>query len=100
MEPTTSLEIIRWVPARFTWGVVQKIHEIGRYTIVEHLRRPARNGPQETEVAFHLYVDGKDMSTSAATLDRALLTAVAHGNLECNDARAAGGFAARAMGLP
>lgn len=97
-DRTTDLDIIREQPSRFTWGRVEKIHDIGRYTIVEHMDYPAANANRDSERAFHVYVDGKSTSCGAGTIESALLLAVAHGHLERNTARYAAMFAGQILG--
>jgi len=82
------------------------IFEVGPYTIVERYPRnfvngtwTPRNGYDRTRTEFVVFVD--DISTASfwPTLDMALLHAVAHRNLEINEARYATLFCARALGL-
>lgn len=82
MQTTTDLEAIRKTPLRFTWGTITKFHEVGPYTLVEYMDRLNRD-----ETAFHIYVDGKCTSTSAATLEGAIVLAIARKHLEANEAR-------------
>lgn len=80
---TTDLDIVRKHRARFTWGSVQDIHDIGPYTIVEYVI--AREGKEIT--LFHVYVDGKATDSSTSTLEGALILAIANRHLEINEAR-------------
>lgn len=98
-DQTTDLSIIRRDPSRFTWGRVEKIHDIGRYTIVEHMDYPASNAPRESKRSFHVYVDGKSTSRGADTLEKALLIGVACGHLEINAAGYAAHFAGQILGV-
>lgn len=81
MNTSTELSVIRKYPHRFTWGSIDKIHDIGPYTIVEYKTR------ESAEIAFHVYVDEKNTSSSTATLEGALLLAIARKHLEVNTAR-------------
>lgn len=81
MDTTTDLEIIRKSPRRFTWGKIDKIHDIGPYTIVEYTDKSTKCP------TFHVYVDGKCTGTSTTTFDGALLIAIGRKNLEANEAR-------------
>jgi hypothetical protein len=60
---TTDLDVVRTNPSSFTWGDVQKIHDVGtRYTIVEYVDNYNRT-------FFHVYLDGR--SLLVLTLDLA-----------------------------
>ena len=76
---TTDLAPIRKNPRLFTWGTISKFHEIGPYTLVEYVNK------QRGGTVFHVYIDGKCTSTSAATLEGGLLIAMARKHLEVND---------------
>jgi len=86
---TTNLEEIR-NGARFTWGRVVKIHDIGRYSFVEFYGRAYENGHPtgklEEKTSFHVYVDGKSQSNSCGSLESALILAIAFDKLEINHA--------------
>lgn len=61
---------------RFVWGRIKEVHEVGPYEIVEF--EPSTwdtKNPPANE--FHPYVDGKDTSVVAPTLDGALCLAIA-----------------------
>ncbi len=89
-KDTTDLEEVRRSPGRFTWGKVVAFHNIGRYTFVEYYGRAYKNGHPTGEMeimsTFHIYVDGKSTSNSAASLESALIHAIALGKLEVNHA--------------
>lgn len=94
MERTTDLEVIRQHPSRFTWGTVERIHDIGRYSIAEYVTTRTGN-----ERFFHIYIDGRSTSTSETTLERAILYAMAVRILGPNEGRYAANLAARMMTL-
>jgi hypothetical protein len=96
MERTTDLDVIRKHRARFTWGSVQEIHDIGPYTIVEYI---SRNRDKEDETCFHVYVDGKNTSSSTSTLEGAMILAIAHKHLEVNEARYMAMAACKILGV-
>jgi hypothetical protein len=73
---TTDLNILRSQPRRHTWGPVTKIHDIGRYTVVEYTCEST--GPSNGQTHFGIYIDGKGMNESALTLESALITAMAY----------------------
>lgn len=93
MERTTDLEVIRKHKGSFTWGPILGIHDIGPYTIVEFEPR-TRGG-----VSFHVYVDGKCTNNSTATLEGALLLAMARKHLEPNEARFMAMGACKLLGI-
>lgn len=95
MRNTTELNVVREFPQRFTWGKVTKFHEIGPYTIVEYTDRFHQGVP-----AFHVYVDGECTSSSASTLEGALILAIAKKHLEANEARYMAMAACKLMGIP
>ena len=94
MERTTDLDVIRKHRARFTWGSVQEIHDIGPYTLVEYI---SRDGKEET--SFHVYVDGKSTSNSASTLEGAMILAIAKKHLELNEDRYMAMAACKVLGV-
>ena len=98
-ETTTDLNVLRERPDLYVWGEIIKIHDVGRYAIVEHDDYPASNAKRPSQRTFAIYVDGENRCTSADSMDKALLLAVAFGNLEVNAARWAGRFAADMMGI-
>lgn len=98
-ERTADMDVIRIRPHLYVWGEVVKIHDIGRYTIVEHDSYPATNSKEPSQRSFAIYVDGENKHTSALSMDKALLLAVAFGNLDVNAAHWAGRFAADMMGI-
>jgi hypothetical protein len=83
---TTDLERVRRTPARFTWGKVLAIHDIGRYTIAEYKPRKVGHNDTPAELAFHVWVDGRCTHSSESTLERALVLAIAHGTQQGNAA--------------
>ena len=93
-DKTTDLDVILKYPSRFTWGTVQKFHTVGPYTLVEYIE-----GRDSTSTLYHIYVEGKDTCTRAASLDRALITAIANKNLEANQARYMAMGAAKLFGI-
>lgn len=96
---TTDLGIVRDFRHLFTWGKVERVHDIGRHTIVEHDERAMNSRDLTGNVRFHVYVDGKDACTSAATLDGALLLAIGIAHLGENNGGHAARFMARALGI-
>jgi hypothetical protein len=91
-EKTTDLDRDR---RRFTWGKVVDVHEIGPYAFIEAIWKV--KGPSNGKTGFFVYIDGKDMGTSAPTLDGALLLAIfkKHGQ-----DGAAAGFVCDRLGIP
>lgn len=84
---TTDLDLVRMQPNRFTWGKVEKIHDLGRYTFIEFTSRlQARNVTKGTtlspSVEFHIYVDGRETNQSASTIEGAMLTAISIAKVE------------------
>jgi len=77
---TTDLNLVRDNPQRFTWGNVISIMDVGRYTFINFEpncdRQEAVDVSDETRFAFHIYIDGKDSSHSAGSLDQALVLAI------------------------
>lgn len=76
-KETTDLDLLR-KGARYTWGIIKEIHDIGQYSIVEYKPRPIGSGTPK-EVGFGCYVDGKCLNTSSNTLEGALIICIAHG---------------------
>lgn len=88
-ETTTDIHVLktnRWV--KFTWGRVVKIHEIGSLAIVEYMA-------EKEMPRFHVYVDTKDTSVSASSLDEALVYGIAHAHGDPAAAR----YACRILGV-
>jgi hypothetical protein len=84
---TTDLEQLR-NGASYTWGSLIKIHDIGRYSIVEYKPRKIGISDRIQEVGFGCYVDGEKLSTSSNTLEGALILCIAQGSIkETNEAR-------------
>ena len=71
METTTNIKKIKNGTAKFTWGSVVKIFEIGEYDIVKSL-------DDEGGSSFHCWVNGKDTHRSCSSLDKALVFCVAY----------------------
>lgn len=82
MESTTSLEIIRHSPRRFTWGRVIAIHDVGRYTIVEFEPTPTEGRVIDVKpkTSYYVYVDGKDRRASTHSIEGAMLLAISRAN--------------------
>jgi len=60
----------------FTWGRVVRLHVVGEYEIVEYIAEHVEETKDRTQ--FHVYVDGRDTNTSAASLDEALAIAISY----------------------
>ena len=80
-QKTEDLALVRETPSLFIWGRIKKIHDVGSYTLVEYV-----NDHNETTL-FHIYVNGKNTSNGAHTLEAAMLFAMAWNHLEANEAR-------------
>ena len=93
MERTTDLEVIRNHRGQFTWGTIQKVHDLGPYTIVEYENRTDR------QVLFHVYVDGKSTGNATTTLEGAILLAIGRKHLEANTARYMAQGACKLLGV-
>jgi hypothetical protein len=91
----------------FVWGQIIDVHRVNGYEVIEFVREPADNRPDEQpEVAFHIsQVDGKRLSHGAPCLDSALMqcmyvrAAIRDGRDYLNGAFAAVAFARRGMRL-
>jgi hypothetical protein len=97
MEKTTDLNVIRNNPKRFTWGKIAKIHDVGRYTIVEY----EGNMPEDKDrPCYHVYVDEKDVNNGAETLEGALIIAIAKGTkMEINESTHMAKAACKLLGV-
>lgn len=66
----------------FVWGPVDKLHVIGKYTIVEY-RRDCSNmiqseyWPEHGTVCFHPYIEDRDTNHSCSSLEEAIVLAIA-----------------------
>lgn len=78
---TTDLDLIKTAAARgqatlnrfpYTWGRIDAVHSIGRYDIVEYVSSMA-SADGSFPLCFGVYVDGKECSMHAHTLESALL---------------------------
>lgn len=86
-KKTTDLNVIRRTPSRFTWGRVETIHDIGRYTLVEYIDTKEVSSTHNATL-YHSYVDGKSTHSSHLSLEAGLIYAIAVGAIEnVNDAR-------------
>ena len=79
---TTDLDKIR-NGAAFTWGMITKIYEVGEYTIAAYAEWKRENsmirvGVPSDEIAYHVWVNGKNTSQSCGSLDQALACAIAY----------------------
>ena len=87
---TTDLKALKQ-HARFTWGRIIKIEEIGPYAIASyHPRkvngctwgnmevRTVTQAINEKEIQFHTWVDGEDCSESFHSLEAALAGCIAY----------------------
>lgn len=74
-ETTTDLAKLKASRnARFTWGRVVKIHEIGYLSIVEYV------STCPTETRFHVYQNGVDTNASESTMESAIIYGIACAN--------------------
>lgn len=64
---------------KFVWGKVLEVIEVGSYEIVKAATRETPETP--SAVIFHPYVNGKDTNSAAASLQGALILAIAHSNV-------------------
>jgi len=66
---------------RFVWGRIVEEYEIGPYHIAKY--QPYKPGTREPDEShqYHVWVDGKDTSEGAWTLEGAMLIAIAHKSL-------------------
>lgn len=81
IEKTLDLSVIRRLPNRYSWGSIVKIHDIGRYSIVESDDTFNRGPHVVVERHYHCYVDGKEIGRAADNVDEALILCVAFGRL-------------------
>lgn len=90
---TTDLKTLRTDSnSQFTWGAILKFHDLGPYTIIEYF--------DKGEHGFHSYVDGRDLSSSASTLEGAILLAIGYANLGPNEGRYMARGACKLLGIP
>lgn len=86
---TTDLDLIR-SGQPFQWGQFVRLHEVGRYVVLEYLRDEfkdsAPTGRLEKTPSFHVYVDGDSTNHSTGSLESALILAIARGRMEVNTA--------------
>jgi hypothetical protein len=87
---TTDLDKIKEAPSTFAWGRVRRIHEIGQIAIVQY-----QDNDVDKATRYHLYVDGRDQSSSATTLYGALIAGIAEVQNDPSAAR----FACRVLGI-
>lgn len=70
---------------RFVWGRIVEEYEVGPYHIAKYEPFKFNVSPRvidDTKAPeYHVWVDGKDTSTGALTLESALLAAIAHKSL-------------------
>lgn len=62
------------------WGKLIKAHEIGDFTIIEYdsYKDGYRTGETTGEICFHPFIGDQDLCTSADSLDKALILAIAY----------------------
>lgn len=95
---TTDLDRLR-KGARYTWGRVIRIHEIGPYAIVESADRvDGTRGAASGFKTYHAYVDGQNTHHGYPSLDTALAGAIAYRAEGANGQAAA--YFAKMLGLP
>lgn len=85
---TTDLKALKQ-HARFTWGRIIKIEEIGPYAIASYHPRKVdgcvvTHAINEKEIQYHAWVDGKDCSESFESLEAALAGCIAYKIEGCN----------------
>lgn len=77
----TDLEKDMAQGSRYTWGPITHVHRIGPYALIEY-HPHLYNGCVETDAVDHtrtiysVYVDGKSMRRSAATLEEGIALAM------------------------
>ena len=71
--------------APYTWGIIQHIHKIGPYAVVESkdwmsdsYNNRVAGVTSSTETSFHCYVDGKSLGHSFGNLEGALANCMAY----------------------
>ena len=84
MERTTDIKELRNKNARFTWGTITNVQEIGRYCIVEYHPWKVKGievlvgDRDENTLEYHCYVDDRDTCQSVDSLDAALVACIAY----------------------
>jgi hypothetical protein len=102
---SSTIKDLKEAPGWFNWGKIIKIHEVGRYAVVEfepnivNVYRDGRYVKEKEAQGFHVYVDGKDTNMGASTLEGAFLLAMAAGNVPKNDAPCAARCAAKILNV-
>jgi len=90
-DKTSDYATVRERPELFVWGKAICWHDVGPYQILEHQANEFKDGRPtggvEENSSFHVYVNRKGTSTSCASLDAALVYAIAYSRLEVNEAR-------------
>lgn len=101
------LPTVAWLKGNFVWGVVEQVHEIGTYQIVEYVPNQASNVSDEEHAmrlakhptSFHPYVGGVDQGASYHSLDRALLGCIVKTHTKGVQAHVAVDLASRMLGV-
>ncbi len=74
VRPATHEEKIIYYRREFSWGKVQKVHEIGNILIFEYIEKEGfRNEGEKAQTLFAGYVDLIDLHTTFHTLDQAII---------------------------
>lgn len=104
---TTELRVIRETPSLYTWGVVHRIHEVGRYVIVEYTPviehtcaiDDSDTSPNFLKCRYAPYVNEKSMSSHAETLEGAILLAIGYSKFGPNEGRALANAACKLLDI-
>jgi hypothetical protein len=75
---TFDLKVVRKNPHLFIWGKVIKIHDIGKYTLIE---AQGKKELLQTKLEYHCYLKGIYLGRCEGSLDKALLLCIAFGRL-------------------
>lgn len=70
MTKTTNLKHLR-AGNPFTWGTITRLFDIGPYSIAQYI-------DHDDVMHYHVWVDGEDTCQGCATLEEAMVYAVAY----------------------
>ena len=77
VQETTHNEKVEYLKQEFPWGEIIKVYNIGEYVIFEYINGYDLEREGKTVIAFHAYMNYRNLSYSYNSLDSCLIGTIA-----------------------